>query len=53
MAYVKAGDMALWLFSAPELVTVAVVSRPLGKLGGLMICRLSREQLAERFGEDL
>lgn len=35
-----------------ELVTVVAVSRLLGKLGGLMICRLSREQLAETFVED-
>lgn len=53
VANVKGGDRVLWLLSAPELVTVLGVSRLLGKLGGLMICRLSREQLAERFEEDL
>lgn len=53
VANVKEGDTVLWLLSAPELVTVVAVSRLLGKLGGLMICRLSREQLAETFVEDL
>ncbi len=53
MAKVKGGDRVLWLLSAPELVAVAGLSRLLGKLGGLMICRLSREQLAERVEEDL
>lgn len=50
VANVKDGDRVLWLLSAPELVPVVGV-RP-GKLGGLMICRLSSEQLAERFEED-
>lgn len=49
MANVKDGDRVLQLLSAPELVTVGAVSRLLGKLGGLMIGRLSRELLAEIF----
>lgn len=53
MANVKDGDRVRRLLSAPELFTVVAFSRLLGKLGGLMICRLSREQLAERFELEL
>ena len=49
----KDGEMELWLLIAPKLVTAVALSRPLGKLGGLMICRLSREQLPETFLEAL
>lgn len=49
----KDGDRVLRLLGAPELVTVGAVSRLPGKLGGLMIGRLSREHLAEIFEEDL
>ena len=49
----KDGDGVLWLVNAPELVSVVGFSRLLGKLGGLMICKLSREQLAERLEADL
>lgn len=51
-ANVKDGDGVLWLLNAPELDSVVGVNGLLGKLGGLMIWRLSREQLAERFDED-
>ena len=51
VAYVKGGDrVLLWLLSAPEPVTVVGLSR---LPGGLMIFRLSREQSAEGFEEDL
>lgn len=46
-------DVVLWLLIAPELVSGVEDRRILGKLGGLMICRLSREELAERFEHDL
>lgn len=52
VANVKDGDGVLWLLSVPEWVIVVGVSRLLGKLGGLMMCRLSREQLAEMFEGD-
>lgn len=49
---VKGGVKGLWLLSAPEPVTVmGGLSRLLGKLGGLMICRLSSEELVERSKE--
>ena len=50
---VKDEDGVLWLLRAPELLSLLGVSRLLDKLGGVMTCRLSREQLAERLEEDL
>lgn len=50
----KAGERAPWLLRAPGPVTVvAGGSRALVRLGGLRICRLSREQLLELLEEDL
>lgn len=53
MANVKDADTVLHLLSAPDLVTLGALTRLLGKLGGLMIGRLSRELLAEIFEGDL
>lgn len=50
MANVKDGDGVLWLLNAPELVSVVGVCR---LIEGSMIGRSSREQLVERFEEDL
>lgn len=52
VAKVKDGDrVLLFLLNVPVLVVE--VSKPLGRLGGLVICRSSGEQLAERFEEHL
>lgn len=53
VANVKDGDCVLWLLDAPEVVTVAEPSELVCRLGDLIPCRSSREQLAESLMGDL